>query len=177
MTTLYDLNGAVLLLLLPADGVPLPLPCEEPEPGSPEGHLPAPSKLRGNDSGSPVHMAASAASSARKSSRRSPINLVRESMPLFLADPSRAMGSPLALEPGEDSLDAQDMQQLSGGSRCRAAGTAGGGVGAPRLLSHGAAQRVNIGAGLGGSSFMSSLEPVAESSFNSAGSPSPEPEG
>ncbi|KAF6250414.1 hypothetical protein COO60DRAFT_1705940 [Scenedesmus sp. NREL 46B-D3] len=111
-------------------------------------------------------------SSARRAARHSPMSAVRESMPLFLADPSRAMGSPLALQPGEESLDDQDMQQLSAGNAYKGSS----GYGGTRLLTHGGPQRVSLGGSgpAGGSSFLSSLEPVEEASFTSAGSPTPE---
>lgn len=138
--------------------------------GSPDGSR-RPSAAGSDDS--PVMGLTSA---ARRAARHSPMSLVRESMPLFLNDPSRAMGSPLALQPGDESLDDQDMQQLSAGSDYR--GSSGGSYGGTRLLSHGGAQRVSLGgSGLsgGGSSFQSSLAPVAEASFgSSAGSPVPE---
>lgn len=113
----------------------------------------------------PVASSPLRASSARKS-RQSPLILVRESMPLFLADPSRAMGSPLAIE--EEGLDDQDMQQIL--SNRLAQHTAASHR--PALLAHGGPQRVAVGQFGGG--FSSSLEPVAEASFSSAGSPIPE---
>jgi hypothetical protein len=155
--------------MLPAEGAEGDAPALTTEHSSSPDGTSRPSAAGSDDS--PV---LGLTSTARRAARRSPMNLVRESMPLFLADPSRAMGSPLALQPGEESLDDQDMQQLSAGNAYR--GSSGGGYGGTRLLSHGGAQRVSLGgSGLaGGSSFMSSLEPVEEASFNSAGSPIPE---
>lgn len=89
--------------------------------------------------------------------------MVRESIPLFVSDPSRAVGSALVVE---DSLDDQDMQQLTGEggmsagqvAGMAAAGAAAAGL-AGRLLAHGGPQRVTVG--FGGSQ-LNPLTPVAE---------------
>jgi len=94
---------------------------------------------------------------------RTPVSMVRESIPLFVSDPSRAVGSALVVE---DSLDDQDMQQLTGEgglsagqvAGMAAAGAAAAGV-AGRLLAHGGPQRVTVG--FGGSQ-LNPLTPVAE---------------
>eukprot|EP00775_Hariotina_reticulata_P004712 gene4712-4962_t len=107
----------------------------------------------------------------------SPMAVVRESMPLFVSDPTRAMGSPLRLDIEDDSLDAQDMQllaQANTSTSSRSTGTAIAGVaegvgsaGAhSRLLCHGAAQRVAMGRGAAGG-FLGGLAPVEEASFTS----------
>lgn len=116
---------------------------------SPEKQPPMPSPVR---------------SSGSRKLRQTPMNHVRESMPLFLADPSRAMGSPVALE--DESLDDQDMQQI--GSRPAQHAAASNRL---SLLSHGGAQRVAVGQ-FGG--FASSLWKPVDSSLTSAGSPIPE---
>jgi hypothetical protein len=92
--------------------------------------------------------------------------MVRESIPLFLADPNRAVGGALIVE---DSLDDQDMQQLVGGSHLSAAqaaalaaagGAAAAAAASSRLLAHGGPQRVELG-GFSGSRLIP-LTPVAE---------------
>jgi hypothetical protein len=122
--------------------------------------------------------AAVAARSHTYQRKMSPMAVVRESMPLFVSDPTRAMGSPLRLDTEDDSLDAQDMQLLpqtnsSTSSRSTAAAMAGvpegvssAGVHPPRLLTHGAAQRVAVGKGAAGG-FLGALAPVEEASFTS----------
>lgn len=121
------------------------------------------------DSGSPPQPSAAPNplqfSNARKS-RQSPLHLVRESMPLFVADPGRAMGRPLALE--EEGLDDQDLQQIISNRLAQHAAASH----RPTLLAHGGPQRVAMGQF--GGVLPSSLEPVAEASYSSAGSPIPE---
>lgn len=156
------------------EAVALPIPgdddiADSDEPGSPVTSLAAytahPTPL---SSHSPVQQPAVPSllkSSSGPKSRQSPTPLVRESMPLFLADPSKAMGSPLSLE--EEGLDDQDMQQIIGRSAQQMTASQ-----RTSLLTRGGPQRVAVGS-LSGNCF-GSLEPVAEASFNSAESPSSE---
>lgn len=106
--------------------------------------------------------AGGSSSSRRLSSARTPVPMVRESMPLFVSDPSRAVGSALAVE---ESLEDQDLQQLVGGPQLAVAGAAAAAAAAAassRLLSHGGPQRVAVGQ-LGANSLMlNPLTPVAE---------------
>lgn len=139
-----------------------PLPSDPPASDSPAAH-------DALDDGVPP-------GSVGRRTRRAPGSVVRESMPLFLADPARAVGSPLSLDPSDD-LHTQDMQQLADGSGWRAR-TAGGRA---RLLAHGGPQRVAAGGKDTSETGLSSacvaggwLEPVAEASYSNSGSPIPE---
>lgn len=102
--------------------------------------------------------------SGGRRSGRTPVSMVRESIPLFLSDPSRAMGAALVVE---DSLDDQDMQQLTGGALLAGQAAAAAGA-AGRLLAHGGPQRVAVG--FGGSQ----LNPLTSVAEGFATSPIPE---
>ena len=104
---------------------------------------------------SPIMPAGPRPSPGRRRTGRTPVSMVRESIPLFLSDPSRAVGSSLMVE---DSLDDQDMQQLTGGALLAGQAAAAAGA-AGRLLAHGGPQRVALGFG---SSQHNPLTSVAE---------------
>lgn len=134
-----------VLCVVPASGV-------DSEPGSPTACF---SSQPAAEVSSPV---LTGPRSARRAGR-TPVSAVRESIPLFMSDPSRALGSNLLVE---DSLDDQDMQMLTSGTAAGAAAAAGAAgaaaAAAGRLLALGGPQRVALGFSGG----LNPLTPVAE---------------